>query len=135
MFSPKLKYTPTLALVQPGHPILDDVWNLWLSIAQWTFAACRYDAGAGTLVYRELAGATVRGRYVVLSGKYQLALLSARPDALPRDLEQALLDWVWHKEGGIGYLGMRLSSPDDHLDTWNLDHWFASLGLLSRFPS
>jgi len=31
---------------------------------------------------------------MVLSGKYQLALLSARPDALPRDLEQALLDWV-----------------------------------------
>jgi len=43
---------------------------------------------------------------MVLSGKYQLALLSARPDALPRDLEQALLDWVWHKENGIGYPGV-----------------------------
>lgn len=29
---------------------------------------------------------------------------------------------------------MRLSSPDEYLDTWSLDHWFASLALLSRFP-
>jgi hypothetical protein len=87
------------------------------------------------LAHRELTGPTVRGSYLVLSGRYQLALLSARPGALPRDLERALLDWVWHKEDGIGYLGVRLSSPDDYLDTRRMDHWLASLGLFSRFPS
>jgi len=125
----------TLALVQPDHPILDEVWNLWLSVAQRAFAAGRYDAGAEIQAHRELTGATVQGSYLVLSGRYQLALLGARPDALPRELERALLDWVWHKESGIGYLCVRLSSPDDYVDTWSLDHWLASLGLLSRFPS
>jgi len=125
----------TLALVQPNHPALDEVWNLWLSIAQRTFAAGQYDPGAEVLAHRELTGATVQGSYQVLSGRYQLALLGARPGALPRDLEQALLDWVWHKEGGIGYLGVGLSSPDPYLDTRRMDRWLASLGLLSRFPS
>jgi len=132
--SARLFTTAMLARVQPDYPALDDVWSLWLSVAQKTFAAGRYDVGAEMRAHRELTGATVQGSYLVLSGKYQLALLSARPCALPRDLERALLDWVWHKEGGIGYLGARLSSPDDYLDTWRLDHWFASLGLLSRFP-
>jgi len=123
-----------LALVQPDRPILDDVWNLWLSIAQRTFAAGRYDAGAEIQAHRELTGATVRGSCLVLSGRHQLALLSSRPDDLPRDLEKALLDWVWHKEGGIGYLGVRLFSPDGYLDTCRLDCWLASLELLSGFP-
>ena len=84
----------TLALVQPDHPALDEVWYLWVSIAQRTFTSGRYDPEAEMLAHRELTGATVRDSYPVLSGKYQLALLSGRPDALPRDLEQALLDWV-----------------------------------------
>jgi len=124
----------TLALVQPDHPVLDEVWHLWLSAAQRTFASGRYDAGAKIQAHRELTGATVQGSYLVLSGKYQLALLSARPGALPRELEKVLLDWVWHKKDGIGRLGVRLSSSDGYLNTWNLDRWFASLGLLSRFP-
>ena len=41
---------------------------------------------------------------------------------------------MWHEENGIGYLRVRLSSPDDYLNTWRLDRWLASLGLLSRFP-
>ena len=82
----------TLALVQPDHPTLDGVWNLWLSIAQRTFASGRYDPGAEIQAHRELTGATARGSYLVLSGKYQLALLSACSGALPRDLEKALLD-------------------------------------------
>jgi hypothetical protein len=124
----------TLALVQPDHPVLDEVWNLWLSIAQRTFAGGRYDARAEIQAHRELTGATVRDSYLVLSGKYQLALLGARPGVLPRDMAKALLDWVWHKEDGIGYLGVRLFSPDDYLNTWNLDRWLVSLGLLSHFP-
>jgi hypothetical protein len=132
--SVRLFTAAALALVRPDHPALDGVWHLWLSVAQRTFASGRYDPEAEMLAHRELTGATVRGSYLVLSGKYQLALLSARPGALPRDLEKALLDWVWHKRDGIGYWCVRLFSPDDYLDTWNLDHWFASLGLLSRFP-
>lgn len=38
-----------LALVQPDHPILDEVWNLWLSIAQRVFAVGRYDPEAEML--------------------------------------------------------------------------------------
>jgi hypothetical protein len=122
---------------QYGDPTLTNfhLEDLTGSVAQRPFALGRYDVGAEILAHRELTGATVQNSYLVLSGRYQLALLSARPDALPHDLERALLDWVWHRESGIAYLGVRLSSPDDYLNTWNMDHWFASLELLSHFPS
>jgi hypothetical protein len=121
---------------QCGDPALTNfhLEDLTGSVAQRTFALGRYDAEAEIHAHRELTGATVQDSYLVLSGRYQLALLSSRPDALPRELEKALLDWVWHRENGIGYLGVRLSSLDDYLSTWRLDRWLASLELLSRFP-
>lgn len=55
---------------------------------------------------------------MVLSGRYQPALLGARPGALPRDLGKVLLDWVWHREDGIGYLSESMSENSYGLAAW-----------------
>lgn len=125
----------TLAEIEPGHPVLDDVWHLWAAIARRTFATGAYDLQAEILAHRELTGATVKDSYLVLRSRYQLALLSARPAALPPDLEAALLHWVWQRDDGIGYLDVAVHRPPHNLKPGPLDRWLASLELLSRFAS
>jgi len=55
--------------------------------------------------------------------------------AVPHDLEAALLSWVWHKEGGITYLGETMLRPAYQLKAGRLDRWFTSLELPSLLPS
>ncbi len=124
-----------LALIQPNLPILDDVWNPWVTIVRRTFASGAYDPGAEIRTHRELTGASVKGSYLVLNNKHTLTLLGSRADALPHDLEAALLTWVWHRKDGIRYLGETLYIPPRRLKPGPLDRWLTSLELLSSFPS
>ena len=123
----------TLAQIQPDHPLLDDVWNLWLTIVHKTFASGAYDPEAEIRVHQELTGASVKNSYLVIDNKYTLILLSSRPDALPFNLEAMLLNWIWHKEDGIGYLRARLARPPHYLKKGQIECWVTSLELLSRF--
>jgi hypothetical protein len=125
----------TLAQIQPGHPALDREWDLWVCVARRTFAAGVYDPQAEVHAHRELTGASVKDSYLVLDNKYTLALLGSRAAALPRELERALVNWVWHKPDGMRYMGVELSHPPHPLKAGPLDHWFTSLERLSRFPS
>ena len=124
----------TLAWIQPDLPVLDAVWELWMNLARRTFASGAYDPEAEIRAHRELTGASVQHSYLVLDSKYALALLGARAAALPRDLEAALLRWVWHKEDGIGYLEEKVSRLPGPGESGHFERWFASLELLSRFP-
>lgn len=123
----------TLARIQPDHPALDDVWNLWAAIASRTFAAGGYDADREIAAHRELTGASVRDSYLVLCNKYALTLLGARAAQIPPAVERALVNWVWRKPDGIGYLSVPLSQPPK-LSASVLDRWFTSMELLSCFP-
>ncbi len=124
----------TLAQIQPDLPILDGVWALWAEIARRTFASGRYDSDAEIRAHQALTGASVKHSYLVIDNKYTLALLSSRAGSLPRDLETALLNWVWHKGDGIRYLNEPLSCPPRQMKPGPLERWFTSLELLSRFP-
>src|SRR3712207_5372039 len=101
----------TLAQIAPDHPQLDALWKLWATIARRTFVAGAYDPEAESRAHRELTGATMQGSYLVLRGRHQLTLLGARSDDLPRDLEAALVRWVWHAPQGVGYFGEPLAQP------------------------
>lgn len=123
----------TLARIQPDHTAVDDVWNRWATIASRTFASGRYDADKEIAAHRDLTGASVRNSYLVLSNKYALSLLGARATRLSSATERALVDWVWHKRDGIGYLNVPLSqSPRESASV--LDRWFTSMEVLSCFP-
>ncbi len=124
----------TLALIQPDLPILDDVWELWATIAGQAFAAGVYDRDAEARAHRDLTGASVRDSYLVLDNKYTLALLGARAAELPGDLEAVLLNWAWHKKDGLRYLGQRVSHAPVPLKSGSFERWLTSLELLTRFP-
>jgi len=125
----------TLAKLQPTLSVLDDAWELWATIATRTFVSGEYDPDAEIRAHRELTGASVKDSYLVLNKRYALALLGSRAAQIPNHTENALVAWIWHKEKGIGYLGVSLSSPPVHFLPGTLDRWFTSLELLSCFPS
>lgn len=125
----------TLARISPTIPILDKTWKLWATIAEHTFASGRYDQEAEIRAHQMLTGATVKDSYLMLNNRYQLALLGSRASKLSKTLENALVDWVWHKEDGIGYLGIPLSNPPSRFTHGMLDRLFTSLEILSYFPS
>lgn len=125
----------TLARINPALPMLDKPWKLWTEIAERTFASGKYDQEAEIQAHEELTGASVKDSYLVLSGRYQLALLGSRADKLPKDMENALLDWLWHRQVGIGYLGIPLANPPKRYTTEMLDMLLTSHEILSYFPS
>jgi hypothetical protein len=82
-----------------------------------------------------LTGASVKDSYLVLNNRYQLALLGSRAARLPRTVENALVDWVWHRSDGVGYLEIPLANPPSRYTAGMMDRLFTSLELLSQFPS
>jgi hypothetical protein len=125
----------TLALIHPNHPILERERNLWFSIAEITFQSGTYSENDEIEAHRKLTGATVKDSYLVLNGRYQLTLLGSIPGKLPTSLETALLQWLWERPDGIGYLGIPLNREPPNSPN-GIDRWLASLELLARsYPS
>lgn len=131
----RLFLASTLSLIHPTHPTLDADRQLWLAIAKRTFQSGAYSAQAEIDAHAELTSATVKDSYLVLNNRYQLNLLGSLPGLLPADLETALLDWLWQRPEGIGYLEMPLYQPPPD-KPGQVDRWLASLELLARgFPT
>jgi hypothetical protein len=124
----------SLARITFEAKILDDIWQLWLDITRRTFTNGFYDPIAEIRAHRDLTGASVKNSYLVLNNKYTLALLSSRLDQIPANLEKALLNWLWSKQDGIGYLGESLFQMPSVNKAGQLERWFTSIELVSRFP-
>lgn len=125
----------TLARICPALPVLDKPWQLWCAIAERTFVSGKHDEQTEINGHETLTGASVKDSHLVLSSRYQLMLLGSRADRLPKAMETALFDWIWHKHDGIGYLGIPLANPPSKFTAGMLDRLFASLEILSYFPS
>jgi hypothetical protein len=131
----RLFLAATLALIEPDHPAIARDLTLWLAIAQRAFQSGDYNAQDEIKAHVQLTGATVKGSYLALGGKYQLRLLGSGDGLLSDQLETALLQWLWHRQEGIGYLGVALNRPPAG-GPGPVDRWFASHELLSRlFPA
>jgi hypothetical protein len=125
----------TLSRICPTLSILDKTWELWATIAEHTFASGRYDPEAEIRAHQTLTGASVKDSYLVLNNRYQLALLGSRAAKLPKAVENALVQWVWHKDDGVGYLEIPLANLPRRFTPGMLDRLFTSLEILSYFPS
>ncbi|MCQ3936206.1 MAG: hypothetical protein DPW18_04060 [Chloroflexi bacterium] len=123
----------TLARISPGHPALKDSLELWSAIAERTFSSGEYDPGAEIQAHRQLTGASVENSYLRLHGKYQITLLGSQPNLLARKTETNLLNWLWRREDGLGYLDMPLSPPKPGCTASQMDRWFTSMEIVSRF--
>lgn len=131
----KLFASATLARICPTLPMLDETWKLWATIAEHTFASGKYDSRAEIRAHKMLTGADVKNSYLTLNNRYQLALLGSRATRLQKNVENALITWVWHKSDGVGYLEIPLATPLPRYTLGMLDRLFTSLELLSHFPS
>jgi len=131
----RLLVASTLARIQPDHPALNESLELWSAIAEKTFASGAYDPEAEIEAHRQLTGATVKNSYLRLNGKYQLILLGARPDILSHKTETSLVSWLRHRKEGIGYMEMPLSQPNLHFTPSQMERWFSSVEIISRFSA
>lgn len=127
----RLFLASTLAKLQPDHPAVAETRQLWVEIARRTFQSGKYKAHDEIRAHTELTGATVKGSYLELSGKYQLSLLGSKPGALPAEVESAMLGWLVRHPKGLGYLEMPLGQPPP-LKSGPLDRWLSSHELLGR---
>ncbi|MEA3336611.1 MAG: hypothetical protein U9R25_11920 [Chloroflexota bacterium] len=131
----RLFLASTLSLIHSDHPLLEEDRTSWLEIARRTFQSGAYREEDEIRAHIALTGATVKDSYLVLNGKYQLNLLGFRAGALPPPLEQILLQWLWERPDGIGYLNIPLKPPPPQ-QPGPLDRWLASLEMLARlFPA
>ena len=110
-------------------------WDLWAEIAARTFSTGSYDSGSEIQAHRELTGAAIKNSYLVLNNKYALTLLSARVSELSENLEKQLFHWVWHYPRGVRYIEVPARSLPERGNSSEMDRWFNTHELLSRFPS
>ncbi|MBI5965376.1 MAG: hypothetical protein HY863_18015 [Chloroflexi bacterium] len=129
----KLFTASTLARIKPDHSILNGFMQLWSAIAEKTFTSGKYDSEAEMEAHRRLTGVSVKNSYLRLHGKYQIILLSSRPNLLSRKTETSLLNWLWHRGNGMGYLEMPLTPLLHGFSPNQIDRWFTSLEIMSRF--
>ncbi len=122
----------TLARIAPEHPELAHERQLWTQIARRAFQAGSYNDDDEAQAHVELTGASVRGSYLMLRGKYQLILFGSFPGELPLDVEKALLAWLWQLPDGLGYLSVPLYLPPPDRPG-AVDRWMASHELLGQY--
>ncbi|OGO17488.1 MAG: hypothetical protein A2Z14_17230 [Chloroflexi bacterium RBG_16_48_8] len=131
----RLFLTSALSLISPDHPDLNSDRELWHEIARRTFQSGRYRQEDEIKAHNDLTGATIKDSYLVLSSRYQLNILGSIPGMLSEELEAALLQWLWEKPDGIGYLEIPLNQPPP-TKPGPFDRWLTSLEMLSRlFPT
>ncbi len=123
----------TLATINPDHPLLDEPRNLWLKILQRTFQSGSYKEDDEINAHQELTGATVKDSYLVLKSRYHLILLGSKKEIIQEKLQRKYFDWIWNQKSGISYLTASLNRgiPFDY--PGQLDRWFASQELLSKY--
>jgi hypothetical protein len=131
----RLFLASTLSLIIPDYKALSDDRELWYEIARRTFRSGTYNEQDEIDAHAELTGATMKDSYLVLNGAYQLNILGSIPRMLTDEFETALLQWLWDKPDGIGYLGIPLNEPPP-TNPGPFDRWLRSLEVLSRlFPT
>ena len=107
----------TLALIEPRHPAIAPVRELWIELAKRIFKGGGYSEQAEIAAHAELTGATVRGSYLHIANRYAVSILSSAPQLLPTSLEQAYVGWLYRKPEGLDYLEEQLSAmPPPRLD-------------------
>jgi hypothetical protein len=122
----------TLARIEPEHPELEEDRQLWGQIARRTFQSGSYNEDDEARAHAELTGASVKGSYLRMRGKYQLTLLGSILKGLPPDVEKACLTWLWQLQDGIGYLSVPLHLPPADR-SGVIDRWLASHELLGQY--
>ncbi|OGN92924.1 MAG: hypothetical protein A2Y88_09130 [Chloroflexi bacterium RBG_13_48_10] len=116
-----------LAQIDPTNKMLDTYWTYLLEVANQAFSSGNYRLEDEKEAYLRLSGIHVPRGF--LESQHALWILSSRE--LPSGLDRDLMDWIWNKPKGIGYLGAALSRPSPY----HIGYWLRSMNIISRFGS
>jgi hypothetical protein len=116
-----------LAQIDPTSKILESFWTYMADIANQAFSSGNYRLDDEENAYLQLFGIHVPGGF--LESQHALWILSSRN--LPKQLDQALVKWIWGKSDGMRYLRASLPEPK----TYRIAYWLRSMNIISRFDS
>jgi len=123
----------TLALACPEHPALDGLRTVWQEIAVEVFKTGAYSPEREMAAMKRLTGIHFGADQLLLKNKHTLWLLASRAGDLTLKVEEAILDWIWHRAGGIGYLEVALAERPTRRPPSVVDRWLQSLETMSGF--
>ncbi|MFQ6087887.1 MAG: hypothetical protein ACE5K0_03165 [Candidatus Methanofastidiosia archaeon] len=125
----------TLSQIKPDDPILNETIARWIEIAERTFESGCYDPKAEWKAHCDITGATtMRNSYLVINNRYSVQILGSRKNLLSKKIEKAYVDWLWNKKDGISYIGIPLFISLKSIKPINIDRWFSSHELMSKYP-
>ncbi|HEX9090893.1 MAG TPA: hypothetical protein VF831_05355 [Anaerolineales bacterium] len=116
-----------LAQLDPSNPALDQYWTYLAEVARQAFQSGQYRLEDEVAAYQRLSG--IRWPRGFLSSQHVMWILSSRD--LPKPLGHELVNWIWHKPDGMGYLG----APLANFRPRQVGYWLRSMGILSRFAA
>lgn len=122
-----------LALIDPDHPLLDPFWKRWAEIVSAAFESGRYDPQAELSRHQSLVGVPSRRLYP-FHVFYPLVILSCTHHSLPEALERQMLEFLFHKPGGIYYIHDQPLDRYPSIDEKGFETWLHALEVLSCFP-
>jgi hypothetical protein len=124
-----------LGKIDPGNPVMDDLWEIWSEILQRTFSQGSYDPIGEGAASEELLGTSVQGSYVGLQSVYTVEFLGSRSNSIPKRIERAYLDWLWKLPRGLAYKQAPLSAVPVDSSYPRVKRWLGSLEAVAMFDS
>jgi hypothetical protein len=124
-----------LALIDPAHTALDEVWETWAGIARQACKTGAFDPANEFAAHARLHGIQHDIGYMRLPNGYAMALLGGRARQLPPATEAALVRWAWEYPGEFGYLGISLGRLPRLDKPYPIDAWLTAMELMSSFPT
>lgn len=121
----KLILAGRLAQLDPTNEALEPFWTYLVEVASQAFKSGMYRLEDEAAAYLRLSG--INWPQGFLESQHALWILSSRK--IPNELEQHLVNWIWHKPDGIRYLRAPLNFFQPRL----IGYWLRSMGILSRF--
>ena len=121
-----------LALMDPDHPLLDPLWERWAEIVSAAFESGRYDSQAELARHQSLTGIPSRRLYP-FHVFYPLVILSATRRRLPGELERQMLEYLFHRPGGIYYICDKPLDAFPRLGEKGFESWLHAQEILARF--
>lgn len=130
----RLVSAANLALIDTRHPMLDEPRGIVVEMLKIAFRSGAYRAEDEITARTEVTGIVSKTSGSFLLCKYGLLLLSSTGRALPQELEDCLLDYVFHRPNGVYYMYDHNLSNYLPIDSPKFAGWLATHDLLSRFP-
>ncbi len=129
----RLVSAANLALIDHDHPLLDEPRRVMVDMLIISFRSGTFRAEDAVRARTEVTGILSKTPEGFLLCKYGLVILSSAGQALPQDLEDCLLGYVFQNPKGVYYLfdkNLQVSLPIDHP---KFVCWLATQEVLSRF--